>query len=230
MVSKPLAHPRVGLYAFHGHTAAAPSEAVFDHLSVGPGLHDWPAETSINAIFGGWQGDKTCHTVDSLVPDGPGIRFMGLASGRPCTGEIVRPVPPGDWSISTRVDFVPSNGFLTGLQVRGAKGRFRVVRWNINGGTISAEVVHSEQANLPDFGGSPPVILRIDCNSGVMQASFSRDDVEYTKLPLKVSLSSLGADPVVGYQLGRNSWIPGAGLPPLVYWVHQEVTQVHALD
>jgi hypothetical protein len=105
-----------------------------------------------------------------------------------------------------------------------------VVRWNMNGNVITAEVVHGEQAHAADFAGSPPLILRIVSRGGILQGSFSRDGTEYTELPLQVSLASLGSSPVVGYQLGKIGWIPGDALPPLVFWLHQEITQVHPLN
>jgi hypothetical protein len=156
---------------------------------------------------------------------------MGVLSGkRPCTGEIARPVPRGDWTISTRLDFVPNNGLLSGLQVRGSKLRFRVVRWNMNGSTISAELVHKEQTHVPDYPGNPPVILRISCRHGMLTGSFSRDGVEFTELGLQVPVDSLGANPVIGYQIGVNRWMPERSLPPLVYWIHQDIEQMFPLN
>jgi Beta xylosidase C-terminal Concanavalin A-like domain len=228
-LSRPLAHARIGLYAFNGQTAAAPVKAVFDHLSLGPGLHDWPADTPLQTLFAGWSPDRTCPAVSSFVFDGPGIRFTGLSPVRPCTAEIVRPVPRGDWTVSTRVDFVPVNGLVTGLQVRGARGRFRVVRWNIDGPTVSAELVRGEQRNIPDFPGNPPLILRIECRHGILRGSFSRDDRQYIDLGVSVPLASLGGELVIGYQLGMHRWVPGDATPPLVYWIHQEIQRVHPL-
>lgn len=222
-VRRPLQHPRVALFAFQGKTQATRAEAIFDHLSIGPGLHDWAPDTPLETVFGDWRTDQACPAATSLVPDGAGVRFTGLSLARPCTGEIVRPVPSGDWSFSTRVDFVPSEGLLTGLQVRGAKGRFRVVRWNINGSTVTAEWIHQEQANVADFPGSPPVILRVSCRNGILQGSFSRDDIEYTDLGLRVPLAALGSGAVIGYQLGMNKWNTSTAPPPLVYWLRHEV-------
>lgn len=230
-LTRPLLHPRVGLFSFHGNTKATPEEAVFDHLSVGPGLHDRPQNAPLESTFGGWLQDKSCRAVSNPVFEGVGVRFTGLLSpGKRCTGEIARPVPPGDWTFSTRLDFVPANGLLSGLQVRGSKLRFRIVRWSMNGNTIGAELVHKEQAYVPDFAGSPPVILRISCRNGVLEGSFSRDDVEYTRLALTVPLASLGAKPVIGYQLGLNGWIPEGAPPPLVYWIHHDIDRLEPLN
>src|SRR5579872_5240097 len=85
-----------------------------------------------------------------------------------------------------------------GLRVRSSWGQFRITRWDLNGGYLTAENLGFNQAGIRDFPGNPPVVARIDCHNGVLYASVSRHEIDYILLPLTVRLADLGLHPVDG--------------------------------
>ena len=90
-----------------------------------------------------------------------------------------------------RLDFLSVNGSTAGLTAVGPKGRFRFIRWDLDGGSITAEFLGNWQVNRRDFEGAPPVVLRMACRGGVLRCSFSRDERHFENVPLAVRLSDL---------------------------------------
>jgi Beta xylosidase C-terminal Concanavalin A-like domain len=222
-----LANPRVAIFADHGRTNAPDTIARFDHLSSGLEFHDFPAGPTDLSQFVGWKLATTCST-------GPGTTFrenslairLGGGVGA-CTVVFGTPVPKGDWAISTRLDFLPSQSALAGLVVHGTKGVFRLIRWDLNGGAITAEYLSHWQSNFRDFEGSPAVILRIDCKRGVLYSSLSRDDIHYERLALTAPLSSLGNELEFGIEVARSSWFAEKDGPEAQFqYIHRLVTNL----
>jgi hypothetical protein len=212
-MTDPLINPRLAIYADHGRTNAPSTIARFDRLSSGLEFHDFTEGPTDLSRFVGWKLGSTCTT-------GPGTSFrdnalavqLGGGAGT-CNMVFAAPIPRGDWMISTKLDFLPSNSALAGLIVRGSDGLFRVIRWDLNGGAITAEHLGHGQANFRDFEGSPAVVLRIDCKNGVLRASLSRDDIHYEALALPIPLAALGNQLEYGIEVARSSWFPGKDAP-----------------
>jgi hypothetical protein len=212
-MTDPMPNPRLAIFADHGRTNAPATTAHFDRLSNGLEFHDFPEGPTDLSRFVGWNLSSTCGT-----GAGPSFRENALAvrlGGGEGTCNIVfgAPVPKGDWAISTKLDFLPSNSALAGLIVRGSGGLFRIIRWDLNGGAITAEHLGHEQASFRDFEGSPPVVLRIDCKRGVLRASLSRDDIHFEELALRVPLATLGSQLECGIEVARSSWFPEKDAP-----------------
>jgi beta-xylosidase-like protein len=205
-MTDPLLNPRLAIFADHGRTNAPATTARFDRLSSGLEFHDFPEGQTDLSRFVGWDLVTTCGT-------GPGTSFqdnalvvrLGGGAGT-CNMIFGTPVPKGDWVISTKLDVLPSNSAVAGLIVRGSAGLFRVIRWDLNGGAITAEHLGHGQASFRDFEGSPAVVLRIDCKKGVLHASLSRDDIHYEQLALPVPLAALGSQTEFGIEVARSSW------------------------
>lgn len=205
---------RVGLYAHDGRSNAPVTEARFDALSVGLEFHghaDGPLDA---ARLPGWELVSNC-------PDGANAIWrqdaleMGLGPGPGnCHTNLLRSVPAQDWVVSTKVDFLSAGGSVAGLWLQGSKGQLRLARWDLDGGSVSAEHFGHRQVNVPDFGGSPPLVLRMACRNGVVRCSFSRDGVRFRELPLAVAAAALGDRLRVGLHAGKSSWASAGALPP----------------
>jgi hypothetical protein len=223
----PMPAARVAVFAHHGHSDATPIQARFDHLSVGHEFHSYPEGPADLARFEGWTYDTTC-----AAPPPPLFQkdALVLPFGRPdenCHTEFFRPVPEGDWTVVAKLDFVSMYGALAGLRVRGSHGQIRVIRWDLNGGFLTAENLGFNQAGIRDFPGSPPVVARIDCRDGVLYASVSRNETDFVPLPLTVRLSELGANPDYGITTAKSTWGQTAEPQPARFlYVRQYVQQV----
>jgi hypothetical protein len=207
-MADPLPNPRLAIFADHGRTNAPATTARFDRLSTGLEFHDYPEGEADLRHFAGWGLATTCGTGSgtSFRDNALAVRLGGGASA--CTMMFGTPVSKGDWTISTKLDFLPSHSALAGLVVHGSGGIFRVIRWDLNGGAITAEHLGHGQASFRDFEGSPAVVLRIDCKRGILRASLSRDDIHYQVLALPVPLAALGSNPEFGIEVARSSWFP----------------------
>ncbi len=116
--------------------------------------------------------------------------------------------------MKTKLDFLPVSGAAAGLFVRGKTGRVRLVRYVLNGTSIS--MIH-DGVNLvgePDFSGNPAVYLRLSAKQGELRAAFSRDDSSYRELPERVRLSQLGDTLRVGLIASTNDLAPNQAVMP----------------
>ena len=204
----PLLNPRLAIFADHGRTNSPATTARFDRLSTGLEFHDYPEGPTDLKHFAGWDLATTCGTGSgtSFRDNALAVRLGGGAGS--CTMMFGTPVSKGDWTISTKLDFLPSNSALAGLVVHGSGGIFRVIRWDLNGGAITAEHLGHGQASFRDFEGAPALVLRIDCQGSILHASLSRDDIHYQVLALPVPLAALGSNPEFGIEVARSSWFP----------------------
>jgi hypothetical protein len=209
----PLLNPRLAIFADHGRTNAPATAARFDRLSSGLEFHDFPQGPTNLSQFVDWRLATNCATGTSASFRENALAVRLGAGVGACNIIFGTPVPKGDWVISTKLDFLPSNSALAGLIVRGSGGLFRLIRWDLNGGAITAEHLGHGQASFRDFEGSPAVVLRIDCRKGVLYGSLSRDDIHYDRLALPVPLSDLGDQPEFGIEVARSSWFEGKDAP-----------------
>jgi len=208
-----MVNPRLAIFADHGRTNAPSTTAHFDRLSSGLEFHDYPEGPTDLSHFIGWNLAATCSTGrgTSFRDNALAVRLGGGVGT--CNMIFGTSVPKGDWTISTKLDFLPSNSAVAGLIVHGSGGLFRVIRWDLNGGAITAEHLGHGQASLRDFEGSPAVVLRIDCRKGILHASLSRDDIHYEELALPVPLAALGSQPEYGIEVARSSWFSEKDAP-----------------
>lgn len=224
-ISESMDGARAAIFAHNGRSDAPMAEARFDRLSVGLSFHNRPAGPADLTRFAGWTVPGSDTGGPLPVFDGECLEF-DFVPGQATSGlEFLRAAPRGDWTFTTRLDFLSVHGSTAGLIVRGTKGRFRFIRWDLDGGSITAEHLGNRQVNRRDFEGAPPVVLRLTCRSGSLRYSFSRDDREFTDVPLEVSVDALGAkDLLVGLHTSTSSWkLTDPRQPARFYYVRHEV-------
>ncbi len=215
---------RVAIFAHHGHSNATPAHARFDRLSVGHEFHSYPDGPADLSQFDGWHYATTCAGSPSAQYETNALVLPIGAQDETCQSEFFRAAPAGDWTVATKLDFLSVNGMAAGLRVRGSKGQFRVIRWDLNGGYLTAENLGFNQGGIRDFPGSPPVEARIDCRNGVLYASVSRNEIDYIPLPLTVRLADLGLHPEYGITVLKSTWgAPGKKVTARFFYVRQYV-------
>jgi regulation of enolase protein 1 (concanavalin A-like superfamily) len=182
---------RTALYAHNGRSNAPATRALFDHLTIGSEFHSANPATTFAEATAGW---RLVRSPESPTPvwDHHTLLFPFDAREKNYSTSLLQPAAQQDWTISTRLDFQSLHGAAAGLTVHGERSNFRLIRWDLDGGSITAEHLGHKQANLPDFGGEPPVLLRIQCRDGILRSSFSRDGLTFQELPLRVPLRELG--------------------------------------
>jgi Protein of unknown function (DUF1349) len=224
----PMPDARIAIFAHHGHSNATPANARFDRLSFGHEFHSYPDGPTDLSQFDGWKYSTTCAQAPLPKFQNDALVLPFGAPDETCHAEFFRPVPEGDWTIGTKLDFVSVNGSAAGLRVRGSHGQFRVIRWDLNGGSLTAENLGFNQAGIRDFPGSPPVVARIDCRRGILYASVSRNELDYVPLPVTVRLSDIGANPEYGITTVKSTWGgPGEFQPARFFYVRQYVRDLH---
>jgi regulation of enolase protein 1 (concanavalin A-like superfamily) len=214
---------RVGLYAHNGRSDAPSTKAVFDRLTVGAEFHGYDPGVSFTESSSGW---RTVRSLESPLPiwETNSLLLPFSAREKVYSTSFLRPARSGDWTISTRLDFLSMHGAAAGLTVRGDRSNFRLIRWDLDGGSITAEHLGYKQANLKDFGGEPPLILRVRCRNGLLTSSFSRDGAVFQEFPLRVPLAELGSKIEYGVEGSKSTWGGPQEYPPArFFYFHQEV-------
>jgi hypothetical protein len=207
---------RVAIFANNGRSDAPSAEARFHQVSTGlafhnraPGPVDWQEFSGWRSQFGPEpEAELNGHDLAILFNRDQGQNFV-----------FARRAPAGDWSFTTRIDFQPEAGSAAGLSAQGTKGRFRLIRWDLDGGSISAEHLGNRQLNRKDFQGAPALYLRIAQRAGRLTGSFSRDGRSYEAIPLEVPLAALtDRELTVGLHTSVSSWKPGEIRPPARFY------------
>ncbi len=223
-LTDPMPDARMGVYGYNGQVEAASAKARFEDLGAGLSFTGQADES----VPPDWNIESNC-------PEPAGARIVGSAlefrfAPRPCIWMFTRPMPSGDWSVTTELDLLPFSGTVAGLVVRGKKGRLRLVRWALNGGSIAAEYPPGNQvSSAPDFPGCPPVMLRLDVRGGVATGSFSRDQINFTRLKAAMPLEELGGDIQAGLTVQLTSWSQAETLPaPRFYYVRRMTSELTA--
>lgn len=223
---EPMTRARAAIFAHNGRSNAPSTDARFDRLGIGLSFHNRPAGPADLTQFAGWRlaglssvipkslYDGTCLVLDSSTDDATrGVDFVTRA-------------PKGDWTVVTRLDFLSVSGSTAGLTALGPKGRFRLIRWDLDGGSISAEHLGSRQFNMKDAEGAPPITMRMRCRNGILTCAFSRDDKAFEEVPMEVPVKELSnGDFDIGLHVSTSSWKPGdMRQPARFYYFRQELS------
>ena len=201
----PMPTARIAIFANNGRSDAPAAEARFDRLTAGLDFFDWPNSVSL-AELPGWHMAETACAAPAFDNE-PGVLLPFNSGPQNCHTDLARPIPSGDWSISTELEFAGS-GTAAGLMCQGTKGRFRLIQWDLNGGSISAEHLGHNQVSRPNFSGNPPIVLRMQNRGGYLQGSFSRDGTYFEEIALKVPLEELGKDVKIGLHTAKSTGAP----------------------
>ncbi len=214
---------KAAFYANRGRTDSKDVVARFDHVSHGLLFHDMePGELTANSLPG-WILKPPCAEQGRVKMERSALVF-DLNQQTPCAMSLSRSLPAGDWTLQTKVDFVPSNGSAAGLYVSGTKGTIRLVRWDASGGSISVEYQQRKLISQRDFQGWPPIVLYLECRNGRLKARYARDDLTMHQLPLDVPVEELGTNLIAGLHAARPSWAQGSnGSQARFSWILQEV-------
>jgi hypothetical protein len=222
-----MANPRIGIFALNGRTNSISTLARFDHLGFGPPFHDQPEGPTDLRMFAGWEQESNCPVTSKFDRDALLLPFH--AETQACTTNYLKAAPTSNWELSTQLDFLPSSGSAAGLVAVGSKGAARLLRWGLNGGTISAEQYNGSQVNRRDFEGAPPVVLRIQCKEGVLFYGFGRSARDFEEIPMQVMRSSLGNNLRIGLQVSTSSWSQyTAPYPARFSYLREDVTALTA--
>lgn len=198
---QPLERPRAGIYACHGRRQAPSATAEFSHLSTGVVFDPFDQDSFAAMLEQGWQIQSTCDEAVEFSFPRPVLKFRLKPDVRTCNTEITRPISGDEWVLETRLDFFPIPGVSAGISVRGDQGSVRLVRYFLNGPSIS--FIHDAHTltGVPDLNGSPAVVLRLRTHAGVLSGAFSADGERFRELPVKTPLSQLGAHPRAGLRV-----------------------------
>ncbi len=209
---QPMENARLGIFAFSGPTNAPSISAVFDRLSYGVNFHHLNIGANGSEILG---LQTTFSGEPGRVTELENMIEVTLPSTRRRSNwSLKQSVPAGDWTISTLIDFLSVTGSFAGIEVQGMTGSLRLIRWSLNGGSVTMERSQHTQVSKPDYPGSPPIVLKLSCQSGMVTGSYSRDFQTFEQVPLAVPLKALGEGLQVGLVAGRSSWSTEETLPP----------------
>lgn len=215
-LGRALTNPVAGIYALNGLTNSREVTARFRDLGVGLRFHH-RANGPVNAKdFPGWSVSAGCKETDLLSVRGEALEFR-FPDDKLCSHEFERAweAPAGQpWYIEAYLDFQAINGSSAGIVVKTEKGRVRLVRRDLNGGSIMLERDVDRDARMPDFPGAPPIYLRLTAQDGYLTGGFSRDGRNYETIPARIPLAELG--PIRGYGLeaALSHWLPIGRRPP----------------
>lgn len=216
---------RAAIYAYNGRTEGPSTTARFQDFRVGPAFHSRPDGPFLVGQFPGWQEERTCPD-DTRATLESGVLEVGFApTVVGCTWYFTRPVPEGDWSFATLVDFLPVSGSVAGMVVRGTgAGNAHLSRRHYHVTNLILERTHDEDQRITDFPGTPPVILRLDLKGDTLYASASRDGRTYTPIGDGLRLTGKREDLRIGVYTMIAHWTSEAPRPPArFHWVQRLV-------
>ena len=159
-----MADARAAIFAHNGRSNAPSVEARFDRVEEGSSFHNHPEGPADLTQFAGWRVISTAGVETSTRFDGECLVLDTSAGDGSRSIDFVKQAPQGDWTVDTRLDFLSLNGSTAGLTAIGPKSRFRVIRWDLDGGSITANIsvrrVQPEDAEV-----RTTVTLRITCRA-----------------------------------------------------------------
>ena len=202
----PFGPAQLAIFGFNGRTNAPPTSARFSHIGAGLWFHDrGDPETSLAAAQD-WAASPASSEGIRLLEDRGALLVKIQPTDTTSNWRLMTKVPEGDWTLETKLDFVSISGAFAGLSLIGSSGELRLIRWDLNGGSITLEHLVNTQVSVPDFAGNPPVTLRLAATGGVLRGFLSRDGTSFTEIDEEVDLSALGSDLRFGIVTGTSSW------------------------
>lgn len=220
--AEPLTEARLGVYAYHGQTEAPAMKARFEQLASGITFAT-AGEAGDSPPAPGWNIQSNCSEEADfrLIQNALSFRFPP----RSCIWQLLRPLPAGDCVLTTKLDLMPFSGTIAGLTLEGRRGRVRLGRWPLNGGSIVLQYPPGDQTVVhADYAGSPPVVLRLEVKGSRITGSFSRDEEHFVALPGAAGLDDLGGDLRFGINAQSTSWSQAEVRPTArFYYIRQQV-------
>ena len=221
---------RLGVYAFNGRNDSPAVRAEFDRLTMGLAFHDREEGPADLSMFPEWQVGSDCLQPAATEYSSAALRIEMPGSADGCNWSLLSRPPAPEWTLSTYLDFHPASGDSAGLYVAGSKGFLRLVRRDLNGGSIRLERRLDRDSSFADLPGEPPVMLRLSLQDGRLRGSFSRDGESFLTLPEEVELAELGEIQAAGVEASTADWATERrGSHVRFFWVHWEINQLETL-
>lgn len=222
-----------GIYAFNGRTNIPASTARFSAPTTGIRFHHRPDGPFNPEQFPGWRVTGNCadKTLSSISGQALEVRVpTDQLCGYGLRHELAAPASR-NWSFTIHLDFLSSAGSSAGLVVRGPKSALRLVRRDLNGGSIMLERNVDMDVRVPDFPGTPPVYLRLAAQDGVIRGSFSRDGLHFELIPSEIPESEIGGSVIsFGGELELSHWLqPGPRPPARFLALEQDMNQLQSI-
>jgi hypothetical protein len=220
--SQPMPKARAGVFGFNGRRQVPAATARFDHISAGPVFYDLPDDIEPSR-WSLWSPDSSCDTPAGVFLHGHAFRFAPIVDDRPCEVTWTRPMPAGDWTLATRVDYFAESGGSAGLVLSGDRSAVRIHRSDV----ISFVHTGAIQVDEPDFPGRPPLSLRLSARNGVLTGSYSRDEQTWKTFADSVPVSALGPNLHYGVRVARRQGAIGDAIGDArFYWLRREIDRL----
>lgn len=217
---------RVAIYAFNGRTDIPSATAEFSSLASGLRFYQRPSGRVDPSAYPGWSLDTRCAN-PNLVSIVDGVLEVAFPDDSLCSTLIARSLPPdlpSEWAFSVHMDFLPVAGSSAGLFIQGERATLRLVRRDLNGGSIMLERDVDRDVRVADYPGAPPIHLRLSASDGIIRASYSRDGVHFETIPAEISLNELGAVRSYGANTSLSHWLQAEPRPAArFYAIEQDV-------
>jgi len=222
-----------GIYAFNGRTNIPSATAQFSTPTTGLRFHNRPDGPFHPEQFPGWRVTSDCadKTLASIAGQALEVRVPSdQLCGYGLRHDLATPVSR-NWSFTVQLDFLSSAGSSAGLVLRGPKSALRLVRRDLNGGSIMLERNVDRDVRVPDFPGAPPVYLRLAAKDGVIQGSFSRDGVHFEPVPGEIPEAEIGGSVIsFGGEMTLSHWLqPGPRPPARFLALEQDMNQLQSI-
>lgn len=207
---------RIAIFTSATAKSPNPPEAIFDQLAIGPAIPDWDGTSPAPKNPESWRVENGCGA-DASVTRKSDMLEVNIADGRiRCWWTLLRAAPPGDWCFSANLDSQSLSRVGAGVEIWGTRGRLRVVRTSIGGGSIIATHHPSQElARRPDYPGSPPITFRLRSDGGILTAQLSTGFERFETLPFRLKTAELGENIHFGVCAMRSAFHSDVGLAPV---------------
>ncbi len=221
----PFEQSRLAIFGFNGRSNAPPTNATFSRIGIGLWFHDQGDPAASIAAAKDWSATPASSEEIRLSDDRDALLVQIQPTNTTSNWRLLTKVPNGDWTLETKLDFVSIGGAYAGLYLVGSSGDLRLIRWDLNGGSITLEHLVNTQVSVPDFAGNPPLTLRLAATDGVVRGLLSRDGTNFTQIDEEVDLASFGSDLRFGIVTGTSSWSDAPRqVESRFYYVQRKVT------
>lgn len=214
---------RAAIYGFDGRTQNRSATARFTSVGVGLSFHNRPeGDIDLSALAPDWNIHSGCpESVTTRIAQGA-LELGFRAEATNCGWELRKVAPPGDWTMSAVLDYMPVEGGSAGLVVHCERGKLNLSRRALSGGSILLEQSWDEDVGVPDFPGWPMINIKISFQRGKLSASFSRDGRLYTQIPGEVSVERMGKPVSVGVFTLIPKWSAAQNVSPARFYRIQQ--------
>jgi regulation of enolase protein 1 (concanavalin A-like superfamily) len=195
---------RVALYAFSDAEADPPPIATFDRVNVGPPMANWGDDSVPLGSIEEWKEVNGCQSEVVAVPKPDQLEIDFSQGTQGCRWNLIRRMPPGDWSLTAMVESCSWARNNAGVVVAGDSGELYIIRNDWQGGSIVATTHKMRLFRGPDFPGSPPLFVRVRKLGDVLRAEVGTNLHSFNPLPFEYDVRKLGGNLRAGLDAARD--------------------------